>query len=206
MKRPGRRSQKERREDSIARLLDATIHCLAVHGDRETSISRICARASLSQGGLFRHFPSRTALIAAAAHEVARRHLQQLEAVLNVPSDSEARIDALILGVQTAARGPLTAAWREVLNAARTHPELREAVVPAVRNYEAGVLAIAAQMPGSGDDPESLGILLLSLLHVFDSEATVAGVFSNEKIEHARRSWAAGQLKAAIERHGPDRN
>ena len=70
-----RRTQAERREATIARLLDATIDALAERGYAGASVAEICRRAGLSQGALFRHFDTRHAVIGAATDEIGRRHL-----------------------------------------------------------------------------------------------------------------------------------
>ena len=62
-----RRTQAERREATIGKLVEATIGCLAELGYSGTSTGAICKRAGVSQGGMFRHFGTRLELIAAAA-------------------------------------------------------------------------------------------------------------------------------------------
>ena len=54
-----RRTQQERREGTIRKLLDAAAETLIEVGYSEASVQRICARAEVSQGALFRHFASR---------------------------------------------------------------------------------------------------------------------------------------------------
>ena len=61
-----RRTQRDRRESSRARLLDATLECLAEAGYAGTSFPAILRRAGLSNGGLWRHFRSKAELLAAA--------------------------------------------------------------------------------------------------------------------------------------------
>lgn len=65
-----RRSQRERRETTRRALVDATIACLAERGYAGTTTTEVVKRAGLSQGALFRHFPTRSALVAAAAEQL----------------------------------------------------------------------------------------------------------------------------------------
>lgn len=194
-----RRSQKERREESIAKLLDATIDCLIDQGYRDTSIARICERAGLSHGGLFRHFSSRTALIAAATDEVGRRHLRQLRRRLNrLPTDRDP-IDNLVRSFRESAQAPLSSAWREVLLAARTNEDLCAAVSPALKHFETAIMEIAGELPGAPADRHAFGTLILSILHMFDSEAMAAAVLHTQDIIDQRHRWAVEQLRQALE-------
>lgn len=193
-----RRTQRERREATIAKLLEATIECLIEEGYRDTSIARICKRAKVSHGGLFRHFPSRTALIAAATDEIVRRHMANLRALIDEGELNINRVEAIVLFFREGARAPLTAAWREVLVAARTNSELSDAVTPAVRNFEDAIMDLAAELPGASDNHRELGTLLLSLMHLYDSEATTIPFFATEDIEVYRFDWAVKLLSEAL--------
>src|SRR5262249_59611980 len=75
---PARRTQRQRREATIAKLLDATLAALIDVGYTRASIKEICLRAGVSDGGLFRHFQSRLDLILAAADHIAQRELENI--------------------------------------------------------------------------------------------------------------------------------
>ena len=192
------RTQQERREETIGKLLNATIDCLVDLGYRDTSIGKICTRAGVSHGGLFRHFSSRTALIAEATREVVQRHLTELHAVIEKPLFDGDIIEVLVHSFRHAARSPLTCAWREVLLAARTNEELRHAVAPAVQSFEDAIMEIAAQMPGAPEDSREFGTLVLSSLHMFDSEAICVPIVHNEDITQRRHDWAVELLRGAL--------
>jgi len=73
-RRVAHRTQQERREETIGKLLDATIDTLADVGYARTSVREICSRAGVPHGALFCHFDSRLELIAAAsAHRASAR-------------------------------------------------------------------------------------------------------------------------------------
>ncbi len=200
MNAPARRTQRERRESTIQKLLNATIECLVEHGYRDTSIGRISTAAGVSHGGLFRHFSSRTALIAAATDEIGLQHIGRLEQRLTDAPPLPEMLEALVAYFRQATRDPLSCAWREVMVAARSDTELREAVAPAVQRFEGAVMRISAQVSGATTDDGAFGTLVLSLLHMFDSEATTAVIFANEELERIRHRWAVGLLRNAL--HG----
>ena len=198
MNAPARRTRRERREATIAKLLDATIHCLIEHGYRETSISRISRASGVSHGGLFRHFESRTELIAAAAEEIGQSHLHRLQVQLDQDIPVLEMLDPLVSYLRQATRDPLSAAWREVMVAARSDSELREAVAPAVQHFEDAVIRLASEIKGSPSEDREFGTLILSLLHMFDSEATTVIIVETEDIEQLRHCWAVDLLRAAL--------
>ena len=88
-------------------LIDAALQ-LAAEG-AEVSVREAARRAAVSPGAPFRHFPSRDALMAAAAEEAQRRFRAEIEATLaNVqPTDPLARFRAFgIAYVRWAMRNP----------------------------------------------------------------------------------------------------
>lgn len=87
------------------RLLDATIQCLQTDGYAGTTVSKIIECAKVSRGAPVHHFPSKAALIAAAAKQLAQRvYIQLGKAVMRLQA-SDDRLHDLIY-----------ASWKEVLN------------------------------------------------------------------------------------------
>ena len=193
-----RRSQQERRETTIAKLIDATIKCLIEHGYRDTSIGRICDRAGISHGGLFRHFSSRIELISAATFEIGRRNLAMLAKLTDGPKDKDELIENMVLFARREARSPMTCAWREVLVAARTNNELSDGIRPAIQTFEDAVMDFAKKLPGGPKDKKAFGVLLLSIIHMFDSEAVTTATLVSKDIEDLRHDWTVQLLQAAL--------
>jgi len=193
-----RRTQQQRREATIAKLMDATIDCLVEHGYRDTSIGRICARAGVSHGGLFRHFRSRIELLAAVTDEVAKRHIAQLQTlVTELPAEGDV-VDSMVRFFRQSTREPVGSAWREVIVACRTDEALREAVSPAVQRFEDAIMTTSAALSGRPSADPQFGTLVMSLLHMFDSEATTAKVFADDAVEAIRHEWAVNLLRQAL--------
>jgi AcrR family transcriptional regulator len=190
-----RRSQQERKTATIAKLVNATIECLISFGYRDTSIGRICERSGISHGGLFRHFPSRTALLAAATDEIGRRHLLQFEKLIDKAGGSDDFVRDMVCLFRDATRSPLTAAWREVLIAARTNSELCAALNSAIHHFEDAIMLLASHLVEEEDAAREFGTLILSILHMYDSEATSIIVFETQDIERIRLEWAVRQIQ-----------
>ena len=96
-KQQARRSQHERSQEMRKRLIDATLQCLEQDGYAGTTISRIIEVAGVSRGAPVHHFPSKNALIAAAAEQLIKRVYAQLGEAVNHLEQSEDRLTDLIL-------------------------------------------------------------------------------------------------------------
>ena len=70
---PSRRRQAERSEQTRARILDATLDCLAQYGYAGTGVAQVIAQAGVSRGAWSHHFASMNALIVAAAEHLMQR-------------------------------------------------------------------------------------------------------------------------------------
>ncbi len=202
----GKRSQAERRAHSIARLVDATIDSLAADGYARTTTSAICRSAQLSQGALFRHFASRVELIALATEEVSRRHLALLsEKLLAVRETRSADpIRALVLTMRSQARSPEHAAWHEVMVAARSDHELHALVAPTLQAFEQSLLqaveeVLALPIQARGKERTRVGTIMLSLMHLFDSEAMTSAIYRNPRLEDDRADWLCDVLRNELD-------
>ena len=195
-----RRTQAQRREATIGKLLQATLECLAERGYAGTSTSAICKRAGVSQGGLFRHFDTRLAIIVAATEQVGNAHVRAIEQMRD--STSEHTIETILGFAREITRSDPHAAWHEVMVAARTDEALREAVHPVLERYEAALHTLARSLvPTEHPDPKGMEVLVMSMLHMFDSEAVTRRVYSSPGVEETRLKWAIETVRAAI--NGP---
>lgn len=171
----GRRTQQERRERTIAKVLEGTISALGEVGYARTTIKEVCQRAGVSQGALFRYFETRAALMAATAAEVARRqHGAYAEAAASVLGSGE-EVDILAVSLewmQLGVRDPLNDVWVELRTAARTDPELRAAVAPIAQKTYADTELIAASLPGSeAFTPERLHTAVRLVMNAIGGQA-----------------------------------
>lgn len=123
---PTRRTQQSRREETIGKLVDSSIECLLGAGYHGTSVQMICARAGLSQGALFRHFPTKNELMVLVGRRVVDRvfdHAIAQAEKLPLGMGDEERILALMREVTMS---PCHTVLLELMMAARTTPELGE--------------------------------------------------------------------------------
>lgn len=131
-----RRTQAERRAASRERLLDAALSCLAERGYAGTSLPEVLRRAQMSNGAMWRHFPSKAELMVAAA---LHSEQQLAESTAQVALDllpAEERLDAAIDQVWRYTSQPAFLALIELLRASRSDDELATALRAA--DHQAG--------------------------------------------------------------------
>jgi AcrR family transcriptional regulator len=140
------RTQQERRNQTRARLIEATIRSIAEHGYPATTTRQIAESAGASLGAIAHHFPARVDLIATALDEVGRRMETELRprATHAVAVGGARRTPALLDALWTAFTGDLYTVCVKVWIAAADDPELYAALAPLERPQSAVFAAIAA--------------------------------------------------------------
>lgn len=182
---PPRRTQAQRREGTIAALVDAAVTSLAELGYARTSTAEIARRAGVSQGGLFRHFESRLDVIVAAADEVRARQFAGFRAGLEA-LDEFSVAECLRL-LRRATRAPMNSAWYELLVAARTDPDLRRRLTPLAERYHREIVEIGRALPIAASMPaDELDTVVLGIVHMLDGEAIMATVHPHPEQEDLR--------------------
>ncbi|WP_207840392.1 TetR/AcrR family transcriptional regulator [Williamsia soli] len=189
----GRRTQQQRRDATKARLVDACVSSLCEIGYQRSTISEICGRSGVSQGGLFRHFPTRLDLVIAAADEVRRRQFEAFSQSLAMLG-TDTLADCLLL-VRAACRAPVNGAWYELLVAARTDAGLRERLAPMLAEYHTQIADFARMIPSvQGLPPGQIEVVALTVVHLFDGESVAAAVNPQPALDDARLELVLGWL------------
>ncbi|WP_278313775.1 TetR/AcrR family transcriptional regulator [Lolliginicoccus levis] len=179
-----RRTQAERKHATITAILDATIDAIAEVGYARTTIQEIVTRAGVSQGALFRHFPTRLDVIVDAAEEVGARQVREF---LRILESSPAPVDAatLLEAQRAIARAPYSAVWDELLVNARTDTQLRDRVSPTFHRYTEAIQAAANSLPALAHLHEGQRRALLVLtLSLFGGEARYRNIRADQKLDH----------------------
>ena len=125
-----RTPQQERSRVTQSRLLEATIECLVERGWSGTSTTVVAQRAGVSRGAQLHHYPTKAALVMAAVEHLAERRGAEIRAEAATLPPGPERLDRVVDMLASAFTGPLFVAALEVWVAARTDPELRDALVP----------------------------------------------------------------------------
>ena len=128
-------------------LLDAAIDTLADDGYAGAKTTRIAARAGVSQGALYKHFPSKLDLFAAALKRLLTESRVQFtegfEGDSNAETDRPGAVFQQIWEVFASRR--LQAAF-ELYLAARTDRELAERIVPVIEHHRSQIITVALEL------------------------------------------------------------
>ena len=188
---PIRRTQQERREATVRKLLDAATEALIEVGYSSTSVQEICQRAGVSHGGLFRHFSSRIELLIRVAEDVGegllelyRRDFEQLR---------RSTPDELVLALKllrTNTQSRLHQAWFELQLAARTDRQLHDALLPIwKRRYEATQQLALALLPDAARELPDFPVIVDTMVTLFHGEAMDGFLREDTQAEQRRMEW-----------------
>lgn len=148
----GARTQVQRSGTTRALILNAAVECLVADGyDRTTTVS-VQARAGVSRGRLLHQFPSRSALLVAAAQHLASTHIADMEqwigrSDVRLADDGERCDQATTLLWQTFEQ-PYFWAAMELWHAARTDADLRAELLTTERQLGRAIGHVVATMYG----------------------------------------------------------
>ena len=189
------RTQQQRREETVARLLDASIDTIIDVGYARASAAVIARRAQVSDGALFRHFPTMGDFMAATAREVMRRQLDLFtKQVAEIPADKPALEAALTIMRDVTGNATNTVMY-ELMVAARTDEKLRATLQEVLTEYAANIYDVAKALPGADQFPDDIFIALVAILtNTFDGAAIVRAVLPQPEIEAKRIQLLASLL------------
>jgi len=196
------RTQQQRREDTVARLLDASISTIIDVGYARASAAVITGRAGLSGGALFRHFDTMGDFMAATAYEVLRRHLDTFsKQVAEVPPDRPV-LEAVAHIVRDLTISDNNAVMYELMVAARTDEKLRTTLQVVLKEYEGRFLDIARGVPTAEQYPdEVLAAVVALLLNTFDGAALWRNVLPQPELDALRIPFLMSLLNQTDRSH-----
>lgn len=193
------RTQQQRREETVARLLQASIDTIIEVGYARASAAVITKRAGVSVGALFRHFETMGDFMAATAYEVLRRQLETFtKQVAEIPADRPALPAALTI-LRDITAGSTNAVLYELMVAARTDEKLKETLQNVLGQYSAKIHDAARALPGAESFPEETSPVIVALMtNVFDGAAIVRGVLPQPELEEQRIPMLTALLTAGL--------
>lgn len=181
------RTQRQRREETVARLLEAGIATIAEVGYARASAAVIAKRAGVSVGALFRHFDTMGDFMAATAHEVGRRQLDEFgKKVAEIPADAPT-VEAALTILRDVTANRTNAVLYELMIAARTDEKLQATLQYVLQQYGAKIDDAARAVPGADSIPEEIFPTVVAVLtNTFDGAALVGAVLRRPDIEAQR--------------------
>jgi AcrR family transcriptional regulator len=193
------RTQQQRREETVGRLLEACIATIIEVGYARASAAVITKRAGVSVGALFRHFETMGDFMAATASEVLRRQVETgTKRVAEIPADQPALQAALEI-LRDITSGATNAVIYELLIAARTDKKLRETLQHEMGQSSAKIVEAMRAIPGAqAFSEETFPVVVALLTNVFDGAAVVEGVLPQPEIAKQRIPVLTALLSAAL--------
>lgn len=206
---PARRTQAERRQTTRRALLDATISALVELGYSGTTTTEVTRRAGLSQGALFKHFPSRSALVAAAAEQLFEDLFVSFEFAFERSTDPEPRVVIALRRLwDVFCQKELLAVYRLYLEAP-VDDELMAALVPVVKRHQANLAGFALTLfPGLASSPmhASLFVTAVYAMQGLSLQRTVHADETEQSLMLAQFETMARTLFPETEPREGDRN
>ncbi|NUP07684.1 MAG: TetR/AcrR family transcriptional regulator [Polyangiaceae bacterium] len=209
---PPRRTQSERREATIRKLLDAAADALIDEGYSGATVQVICNRAGVSQGALFRHFPTREALLVEVCNDIGARVLADYRRRFTASGGGDPLLVAMQL-LREQCRSRVNQAFYELSIAARTNVELARAMKPAARAYYDHIEELAREL--LPDLARLLGpsfrTMVDTVVCTFDGEAIHRILFEDKDLDAERLVLLGGAIAALTQpikahKHGSDRS
>lgn len=159
--------QQDRSRATRRRLLDAAIWCLVRFGYAGTTTTRVCGRAGVSQGALFKHFPSKELLLGATVEHLYARMVRDYERTLSGVTLSGDSIGSAIRLLWETFSTPAFHASLELIVAARTDSALKQALRPVLVRHAENLNRAACELFPSSASPHEVetivGVILASM-------------------------------------------
>jgi AcrR family transcriptional regulator len=145
--------QQQRSHATRARLVDAAVVSLVELGLAGATTPRIAARAGVSQGALFKHFPTKDAILAAAVEAMLRAFVDDFTAQLGKAPVTPDLVAPACAALWRIFRTREMRAVFEVYVAARTDDAIAARLAPILERHRAAILREArALFPQRGDE------------------------------------------------------
>jgi AcrR family transcriptional regulator len=128
----------QRSEETRKAILSTALECFSATGYDATGVAGICAKAGVSKGAFYHHFPSKQSLFITLLEEwLASLDAQMTQRIAHGGSVPESLVQmaGLTRGVFADASGMLPM-FLEFWTHANRDPEIRKAVVAPYRRYE----------------------------------------------------------------------
>ena len=134
------------------KLLHASVELLAERGYSRLSTASVAERAGVAHGTLFRHFPTKSALMAATTERVLEGVIGEFLCMAKEFAGAPEPIDEALQAVWSLFRSQRLQATLELYVAARTDDGLRDALRPIFTRHRTAFLSAArALLPTSAN-------------------------------------------------------
>ncbi len=191
-----RRTQAERRAETRLALLDATLACLSELGYARTTTTEVVRRAELSQGALFAHFPTKSALVAAAAEQLFGGLIESYRHAFRRAPKSEHPAKVALKRLWELFLDPKLRVVYLLYAEAPMDPELHAALRPVVENHTVNVLELATVLFPELATSEEKRVFFETAVFAMQGASLQRAVYTNPKHEKAMLAQFARMAEA----------
>jgi AcrR family transcriptional regulator len=180
-------SQQARSRETRRRLVAACIAALVERGLARTSTSEVCRRAGVSQGALFKHFPTKQALFAATIEALFAGLVADYRRALAQPCPGGDRLAVAVELLWEIFRRPALQAAFELMVAARTDAPLRAALEAVQARHREQLLRAARELfPRAAAEREDFAAALDVVLSAMQGASLGALVLADPEADADR--------------------
>lgn len=145
----------QRAQKTRGKLLHASADVLAERGYSGLSTAAVAERAGVAHGTLFKHFPTKSALMAATTERVLQDLIGEFLEMAREFAGQPEPIEQALRAVWSLFRSERLQATLELYVAARTDQTLRDALRPIFTMHRSAFLSAArALLPASADEAD----------------------------------------------------
>jgi AcrR family transcriptional regulator len=164
-RRKPRRTQAERRNETQAAILSASISLLAEYGYAGFSASRVARRAGVSRGAQEHYFPKKNDLIAAATQHAMREAVDHARSLARKATRSTDPVAKFLTDSEHFFFQPVFRAMIEIMIAARSDRALARIVNPIVLDARQALNGIWIDTLGAAGYPRENAQQFIELTH-----------------------------------------
>lgn len=138
-----RQTQAERRQQTLQKLHEATVECIVNKGFSRLTTADIAEAADLSQGALFRYYPSKTAAVAGATRYLFDKVIRDFNCLLGEPC--EPNLMKIVDDLETWFHSADFIAVSRLFAESSADAELKEAIQPLIEQHRLNTHALIEQ-------------------------------------------------------------
>jgi len=184
-----RPTQQERSALTQHKILQATIDCLVEYGYGGLTTNLVCRRAGCSQGAIFKHFPTKAALVSSAVNELYTELVEQYRGMFRSIPDDENRLRESLDKLWELFQQPRLLVVYDLHTAARTDPELKKFMGPKEQAHRSSIRDLAMELyPEAAGSPLFVGAIDVLLNAIQGAAVGSMALFQPEV--HAQRMLA----------------
>ncbi len=138
-----RLTQAERRQQTLQKLHEATVECIVNKGFSRLTTADIAEAADLSQGALFRYYPTKTAAVAGATRYLFDKVIRDFNCLLGEPC--EPNLMKIVDDLEAWFHSADFIAVSRLFAESSADAELKEAIQPIIEQHRLNTHALIEQ-------------------------------------------------------------